>query len=179
MHEQHHRSLIKGATWRIIGTLDTIFLSWLFTGEIGTALKIGGIEVFTKIILFYIHERVWLRTNFGREKIVLANKHIVKKDKHHRSLIKGVSWRIFGTLDTITIAFFVTGNFTKAFSIGFTEVFTKVFLYYLHERIWQRLKIGTKADIKQAKVFTLKYSQKKRWIIFQRDAKSRMRLKRS
>lgn len=179
MHEKHYRSVIKGTSWRIIGTLDTIFLSWYFTGDIHTALKIGGVEVFTKIMLFYIHERVWLKTDFGREKVLLPNGHNVKKDKHHRSVIKGISWRIFGTIDTMTIAFFITGNYTKAISIGFTEVFTKVFLYYLHERLWQKIKIGTKAGTKQAKLFTLKYSQKKRWILLQRKLKSRVILRKA
>lgn len=42
------------------------------------------------------------------------------------------------------IATFVTGNFTKAFSIGFTEVFTKIGLFYLHERVWYKIKFGMK-----------------------------------
>ncbi len=143
MKELHHRSIIKGITWRVIGTLDTIFLSWLFTGDISTALKIGGIEVFTKITLYYLHERAWLKMNFARETILNEDGILVKKDKHSRSVIKGISWRICGTLDTILIALFITGNFAKAFSIGFAEVFTKVGLYYLHERVWQKLKYGT------------------------------------
>ena len=144
MNEQHYRSVIKGTTWRVVGTLDTILLSWLFTGQITTALKIGGIEVFTKIILFYLHERMWLRFNFARKRIDLGGGHFIRKDHHRRSLIKGMSWRIFGTLDTMLIAFLVTGNYGKAFAIGFTEVITKIFLYYLHERVWYKIKLGSK-----------------------------------
>ncbi len=151
MKEQHHRSIIKGITWRVIGTLDTIFLSWLFTGDISTALKIGGIEVFTKIVLYYLHERVWLKMNFARETILNEDGTLVKMDKHSRSIIKGISWRICGTLDTIFIALFITGNFAKAFSIGFAEVFTKVGLYYLHERVWQKLKYGIIPIIDESK----------------------------
>lgn len=147
MKEQHYRSVIKGITWRMIGTMDTIFLSWLFTGDISSALKIGGIEVFTKIFLFYLHERVWLKLKYGRTKVAEADGNVVYKDKHYRSVVKGISWRCFGTMDTITIAFFVTGDYTKAFSIGFTEVFTKVGLYYLHERVWQKIKFGTKPNV--------------------------------
>lgn len=143
MKEQHYRSVVKGITWRMIGTLDTIFLSWLFTGDITSALKIGGIEVFTKIVLFYFHERVWLKANYGREEVLNEDGILVKKDKHYRSFVKGISWRFFGTIDTIVIASFITNDFTKAFSIGFTEVFTKVGLYYLHERLWQKIKFGT------------------------------------
>lgn len=147
MKEKHYRSVIKGITWRIIGTLDTIFLSWLFTGDISSALKIGAIEVVTKIFLFYLHERVWLKMKFGREDVLNEEGILVRKDKHYRSLVKGISWRFFGTIDTIIIATLVTGNFTKAFSIGFTEVFTKVGLYYLHERIWYKIKIGMQVDV--------------------------------
>ncbi|HMS63933.1 MAG TPA: DUF2061 domain-containing protein [Ignavibacteria bacterium] len=129
-------SLLKGITWRIIGTLDTIFLSWLFTGNISQAFKIGGIELFTKIFLFYLHERLWLISNIGKENILTDSGLIIKKDKHWRSIAKGISWRIMGTADTILIAYFITGNYTKAFEIGFTEVFTKMILYYIHERVW-------------------------------------------
>jgi uncharacterized membrane protein len=64
------------------------------------------------------------------------------KDTHWRSLVKGISWRITGTIDTIVISFFVTHKLSLAFTIGFIEVFTKVGLYYFHERIWDRVKIG-------------------------------------
>lgn len=68
MVEKKYRSIVKTVSWRIIGTIDTIFISWLITGEIGFALSIGGVELFTKMILFYLHERVWTRINFGRVK---------------------------------------------------------------------------------------------------------------
>ena len=159
--EKHSRSIFKGISWRIIGTLDTIFLSWLFTGEIKDELKIGSTEVFTKIVLYYLHERIWLKLSIGREKVYLKQNEIPPideetqeleevfhaektdyyfEDKHWRSVIKGISWRIVGTLDTIVIATLWTGDFTKALKIGFTEVFTKVFLFYIHERVWQKIK---------------------------------------
>lgn len=63
--DKHFISLTKGVTWRIIGTLDTMLLSYIFTGSIGDALKIGTTEVFTKIFLFYLHERFWFRIKWG------------------------------------------------------------------------------------------------------------------
>ena len=148
MKEQHYRSVIKGMTWRVLGTLDTIFLAWLFTGSIKTALKIGSIEVFTKIFLYYLHERVWIKMNYGRELIDLGDGKILKRDRHYRSVIKGISWRFFGSIDTAIIAYFVTGDYMKAFSIGFTEIFTKVLLFYLHERVWQKVKLGSSPVLK-------------------------------
>ncbi|MCF8239660.1 MAG: DUF2061 domain-containing protein [Saprospiraceae bacterium] len=59
--EPRLRSAIKGITWRMIGTIDTLILSWLFTGSLSIAAAIGGTEIFTKIILFYGHERIWQR----------------------------------------------------------------------------------------------------------------------
>mgnify|MGYP000978794890 CR=1 FL=1 len=66
-------------------------------------------------------------------------------DKHWRSVAKAVSWRVTGTVDTIVISWIITGHFTVAISIGFVEVFTKMFLYYFHERIWNRIKAGRAA----------------------------------
>jgi uncharacterized membrane protein len=67
---------------------------------------------------------------------------VTVKDKHWRSLVKGISWRITGTVDTIIISWIVTRKLSLAFTIGFIEVFTKVGLYYFHERLWERVKIG-------------------------------------
>ncbi len=63
-------------------------------------------------------------------------------DLHRRSVMKAISWRVTGTLDTICISFLVTGKIKLAVSIGFVELFTKVGLFYLHERIWTRISIG-------------------------------------
>lgn len=65
------------------------------------------------------------------------------KESRMRSLIKGITWRILGTIDTIVISYFITGSWTFAFSIGSIEVISKVVLYYFHERIWQMLPRGS------------------------------------
>ena len=53
------RHIYKTISWRIIGTIDTIFLGWLVTGTFSMGLAIGGVEVVTKSILYYLHERFW------------------------------------------------------------------------------------------------------------------------
>jgi uncharacterized membrane protein len=55
------RHLAKAVTWRILGTLDTIAISWFFTGSLAIGAAIGGFEVITKTILYYAHERVWYK----------------------------------------------------------------------------------------------------------------------
>jgi uncharacterized membrane protein len=59
------RHIAKTITWRIVGTIDTIVLAWFITGNPLTGFKIGGIELISKMILYYAHERVWYRSNFG------------------------------------------------------------------------------------------------------------------
>ena len=59
------RHIAKTITWRIVGTLDTMVIGWLITGNPVTGLKIGGIEMFTKMILYFIHERIWFKLNLG------------------------------------------------------------------------------------------------------------------
>ncbi len=53
------KSLLKTVSWRIVGTLDTMFIAYFLTGEVSIALSIGSIEVFTKMLLYYLHERFW------------------------------------------------------------------------------------------------------------------------
>jgi len=72
-------------------------------------------------------------------------------DKHYRSLIKGVSWRITGSIDTLIISFFVTRKLSWALSIMSVEFFTKVALYYFHERVWEKLSFGRVKEAKQDK----------------------------
>ena len=56
---------------------------------------------------------------------------------------KALSWRVTGSLDTMVISWFFTSNVSTAMAIGLTEVATKTVLYYLHERAWNRIPLGT------------------------------------
>jgi uncharacterized membrane protein len=53
------KSAIKAISWRIVGTVDTMIISYIITGKITVALSIGSVEVLTKTILYYFHERLW------------------------------------------------------------------------------------------------------------------------
>ena len=62
------RSILKTISWRIVGTLDTMALGWIITGSPLVGLKIGGLELVTKFVLYYFHERIWLRSKYGIKK---------------------------------------------------------------------------------------------------------------
>jgi uncharacterized membrane protein len=69
------------------------------------------------------------------------------QEAHSRSLLKAISWRLTGTLDTFVIGFIVTGNASIAGSIAATELFSKVALYYGHERMWACIHWGRSVAI--------------------------------
>lgn len=130
MHKEHHlRSFVKGLTWRAVGTTDTILISFLVTGHAGAAFGIGFTELFTKLMLYYFHERLWSRFAAGAQ-------------SRRISLLKGISWRVTGTLDTLLISLLFTNNFAHAGQIASFEVFTKLGLFYLHERLWMHVRWG-------------------------------------
>ena len=65
------RHILKTITWRIIGTLDTMILSSLITGNWKWGIAIGGVELVTKMVLYYFHERAWYKfSNYGVNKTI-------------------------------------------------------------------------------------------------------------
>jgi len=63
-------------------------------------------------------------------------------ETHERSVLKAVSWRTLGTLDTFAISWFMTGRAAIASSIAGVEIITKIAWYYLHERLWASIPWG-------------------------------------
>lgn len=131
MKDSHTRSVLKGFSWRTVGTLDTFLIATFVTGyEFSQAGLIAIAEIFTKIFFFYLHERVWS---------LLARKH---SESHYGSVGKAISWRFIGTLDTIILSSLITGSINMGMSIGGIELVTKIVLYYLHERAWNMIPYG-------------------------------------
>ena len=73
-------SALKAISWRIVGTIDTMIISYFITGRVTIAITIGSVEVITKTILYYFHERLWahihriklkgwLKTNFRQYEV--------------------------------------------------------------------------------------------------------------
>jgi len=122
------RHIAKTMTWRVIGTIDTIVLSWFISGDYSMAFKIGGFELISKMLLYYFHERLWFKAD------------ITNTNKRH--VLKTFSWRAIGTFDTFVLSWIITGSPLTGLKIGVTEVFTKMTLYYGHEKLWYRINFG-------------------------------------
>lgn len=65
------------------------------------------------------------------------------KESHLRSVIKGFTWRIIASTTILIITFFTTGHWETAFTVAGIEFVIKIFLYYLHERAWLMVPVGT------------------------------------
>ena len=126
----YKRHFFKTITWRLIATSDTVLIAFFLTGNFTQGLKIGFVEIFTKMIIYFIHERLWFKSNFVNPNI--------------RHILKTFSWRIVGTIDTVIIAWIILGNYLIGFQVGLIELFTKIFFYYIHEKIWYRVDYGVR-----------------------------------
>lgn len=146
------RSIAKTISWRVVGTVDTLVLSFVVLTALGplfgldtsagdnarNAAYIALTEVATKMTLYYLHERFWSRLRWDRT---------VDEEGHHRdgtrrSATKTATWRAIASVDTMVLGLVFTGNLAAAISIGGFEVITKLVLYFFHERAWARLRWG-------------------------------------
>ncbi|WP_439129130.1 DUF2061 domain-containing protein [Polaribacter sp.] len=64
--EKPLRSVLKALSWRVIGTLDTLVVSYVLTGEIALATSIASIDFLTKLVLYFFHERIWNKIKWGK-----------------------------------------------------------------------------------------------------------------
>lgn len=64
--ERPIRSVAKSVSWRLLGTMDTVIISWLITGTLSIAFSIGAVELCSKMILYFFHERMWNNIKWGK-----------------------------------------------------------------------------------------------------------------
>lgn len=68
LEDARSRHLAKTITWRIVGTVDTVLLGWLVSGDAKIGVAIGSLEFGTKMVLYYLHERAWYKlVRLGRK----------------------------------------------------------------------------------------------------------------
>lgn len=144
MYERSYRSFAKAFTWRTLAFIDTALLALLFTGHIGQAVTIGAVEIATKSLLYYGHERGWLRIAAWQD--ARGSPVTSWRESHVFAISKAISWRIVGSTDTFLIALFVTRSLGVSASIGIAELVTKTILYYLHERAWLKSQWGMRPE---------------------------------
>jgi len=124
-----HRALSKTITWRITASFLTIAIVYALTHNLMLAVSVIGIEFFTKIVLYFLHEKGWSFSNKP------------KKGTQLRSLIKTITWRVLASLDTFVILYLILKEPIIASSGAGAEVVAKSIVYYIHERIWNNFRL--------------------------------------
>jgi len=77
--EKHTRTVIKAISWRIIATFTTMTIVFLFTKKLILSLGVGVAEVLTKVTFYYLHERIWHRISWGKEKHPLSSLQVKRE----------------------------------------------------------------------------------------------------
>lgn len=108
----------------------------LFNTHCAETMIIPSLIIEKMVFQFSLNSRTYM---FIPEKKLRGDSGKGKSDKPLKSIIKSITWRIVGTTDTIIISYLLTGKIYLAFSIGSIELFSKMLLYYLHERAWSNL----------------------------------------
>lgn len=125
--DSKRRSLLKTLTWRIIASLTTVTLVYLFSKSVVVSAVVGVLEFFIKMIVYYHHERAWQRKlKYERMKMVF----------------KSITWRITASLITTILVFIFSLDVGMAFTIGGIELIIKLLIYYIHEEIWMFVRWG-------------------------------------
>ncbi len=64
--EKPLRSIVKALSWRVVGTVDTLLVSYFLTGKIALAASIASVDFLTKLVLYFFHERIWNKIKWGK-----------------------------------------------------------------------------------------------------------------
>ena len=81
-HAGKKRSLVKTLTWRVLATTDTILIARVITGSWTVGFGIASIEVVTKMVLYYLHERGWAALDWGLEDVDVDEKTLKLRPVH-------------------------------------------------------------------------------------------------
>lgn len=128
--ETKRRSLLKTATWRVVATVITMLLVYVFSKDVAISAIVGVLEFISKILAYYTHERIWSRTNTLRR---------------FRYIVKSVTWRIIASTITTMLAIMFGIPLETSLLIGGIELSIKLLIYYLHEKLWLNVRWGQRA----------------------------------
>jgi len=124
MKDSHKKSIVKSLVWRIIGVFWLASITWIFTRNWITVSTVTFIHHGTFLIVFYLHERVWLHSTI-KPKVKYA--------------IKAITYEIIlGNVILGLITYFVTGDIKQMTRITLIYIQSKLILYYFYDWVWSR-----------------------------------------
>ena len=135
-----NRSFLKSISYRFVGFVNIFLISFLVINNDGTnekafiyPLYLALLVLVFKTVAYYVHERFWNKFDFGR-----SNKNVVKM----RSFFKALTWRIVASTITLISAMLIISNLDWTLSIVIYEFINGILIYYVHERIWNKVNWG-------------------------------------
>ena len=134
-----NRSLIKSISYRVIMFINTFLISFFVINDglnenaFKYSLYLALLVLIIKTITYYLHERFWNFFDFGR---------LIKSVIKMRSFLKALTWRIAASTITLISAILITSNLDWTKSIVIYEFINGILIYYVHERIWNRVNWG-------------------------------------
>lgn len=129
------RHITKSITWRVIASATTFSLALIFFGkaELAMASWLTAIETSIKIVIYYLHERIWFKLS-------------TKLNSRMRHIAKAFTWRLIASGTTFLLALILfeghEGALEKATYIALIESVLKMAFYYGHEELWYRINLG-------------------------------------
>lgn len=142
MRETHKRSIAKAVSWRIVGTASLALVVYFFTDKPFLSLGISVIDIISNLILYYFHERIWDRIDWGRS-FLESFFHATKK----RILAKTLTWRLIATLYLLIVIFALTKKLLFSANVVLIDASLNIIEYYGHEWIWDQIKWGREFNI--------------------------------
>jgi len=141
-NEGQLRTIFKVVSWRVLLTISHIVNAFIVTGSIVTGLKIAGLAMVINSVLYWLHERVWNWIQWNRR----PADQIAFTEGNTRSLGKMISWRVLITFSNFLIPFILTGSWGAAVLFAGTATLVNMFIFWAHERIWNRIGYGKNAN---------------------------------
>lgn len=135
IRETHARTITKAIIYRILSVIAIMIITLAFGGTIEQAMSVGAVVIVLGTTIYYIHDRIWVRTNWYRS--------LEGKDNHWRSILKTIIYRLV----TMTAAFFIatfilgsSGGAATGFAIA--QAVTNMTLFYIVERVFNSINWG-------------------------------------
>ena len=136
--ETQTRTIGKVVSWRVLLTISHIVNGIIATGSLVTGLQIAGLAAVINSVLFWAHERGWNIAQWNRKP---ADEKLFVEGQP-RTISKILTWRVLITASNFVIPFIITGSWGQAALFGGLATVVNMFLFWAHERAWNRFTWG-------------------------------------
>jgi uncharacterized membrane protein len=136
--ETKTRVVAKVVVWRILLSISHFLNALIVTGSWQKGLQIVGLTMIIATVVYWLHEQVWSRGRWGRNK----NQSISFTDNFSRTGIKLFTWRIIITVTNFLVVYFVSGSVKAGIEFMSIATVINIFIYWFHERMWNRVRWG-------------------------------------